>query len=200
MIKNLKKKTKIETMKQNNPEEEQPGAEHTWSQPHVSTWLQDGMVYTIILNDNTRITDAVFHYCALLGKHYFTKGANVYPIEKVQSHSLVGHEITLPPDATTQKQVSLDPDRLAITDDYDTSIQVITTPDTNPVIFRRRVKCQMLSGLSQEEAERVISTTPMELELFYEIGLGGFAVDAEAVGNTPLYSPYTGKEIPDETT
>lgn len=58
----------------------------------------------------------------------------------------------------------------------------------------------MLSGLSQEEAERVVSTTPMELELFYEIGLGGFAIDAEAVGNTPLYSPYTGQEIPDETT
>lgn len=109
----------------------------------------------------------------------------------------LGHEIALPLDAATQKQASLDLDRLAITDDYDTSIQVITTPDTNPVIFRCRVKCQMLSGLSQEEAERVVSTTPMELELFYEIGLGG---DAEAVGNTPLYSPYTGKEIPDETT
>ena len=26
-----------------------------------------------------------------------------------------------------------------------------------------------------------------------------FAIDAEAVGNTPLYNPYTGKEIPDET-
>lgn len=198
MIKNLKKKK--EKMKQNNSEEKQLRVEHQWSHQHVSTWLQDGMAYTIILNDNTRITDATFHYCALLGNHYFTKGVSVYPIEKVYSHSLTGHEIPLLPDAVTQKKVSSNPDRLAITDDYDTSIKVITTPDTNPVIFRRRVKCQMLSGLSQEEAERIVSTTPMELELFYEIGLGGFAIDAEAVGNTPLYSPYTGIEIPDETT
>lgn len=100
----------------------------------------------------------------------------------------------------TQKQVPTDPDCLAITDHYDTPIQVVTTSDTNPEIFHRRVKCQMLSGLSQEEAERVVSTTPLELELFYEIGLGAFAIDAEAVSNTPLYSPYTGKEILDETT
>lgn len=200
MIKNLKKKTKIKTMKQNNPEEKQPGAEHQWSHQHVSTWLQDGMAYTIILSDNTRITDAVFHYCALFGNHYFTKGASVYPIEKVQSHSLSGHKRPLPLDVVTQRQASSDSDRLAITGDYDTPIKVITTPDINPVIFHRRVKCQMLSGLSQEEAEQVVSTTPMKLELFYEIGLGGFAIDAEAVGNTPLYSPYTGIEIPDETT
>lgn len=187
-------------MKQNNPEERPLGVEPQWLHQHVSSWLQDGTAYTIILNNNTCITNAVFHYCALFGKHYFTKGLSVYPIENVQSHSLTGHETPSPPDAGTQKQTSSEPDHLAITDDYDTSIKVITTSDTNPVIFRRRVKCQMLSGLSQEEAERVVSTTPMELELFYEIGLGGFAIDAEAVGNTPLYSPYTGKEIPDETT
>lgn len=187
-------------MKQNNSEKKQLRVEHQWSHQHVSIWLQDGMAYTIVLNDNTRITDAIFHYCALLGNHYFTRGASVYPIETVYSHSLTRHEILLLSDTVTQKQVSSDPYRLAITDDYDTSIKVITTPDTNPVIFRRRVKCQMLSGLSQEEAERIVSTTPMELELFYEIGLGGFAIDAEAVGNTPLYSPYTGIKIPDETT
>lgn len=100
----------------------------------------------------------------------------------------------------TQKQVSTDPDYLAITDNYDTPIQVVTTSDTNPEIFRRRVKCLMRSGLLQEEAEQIVATTPMELELFYEIGLGGFAIDAQAVGDTPLYSPYTGQEIPDETT
>lgn len=187
-------------MKQNNPEERPLGVEHQWSHQHLSSWLQDGMAYAITLDDNTCITDAVFHYCTLFGKHYFTKGASVYPIENVQSHSLTGHKIPSPPDAATQEQASSASDYLAITDDYDASIKVITTPDTNPVIFRRRVKCQMLSGLSQEEAERVVSTTPMELELFYEIGLGGFAIDAEAVGNTPLYSPYTGQEIPDETT
>lgn len=77
-------------MKQNNPEERPLGVEHQWSHQHLSSWLQDGMAYAITLDDNTCITDAVFHYCTLFGKHYFTKGASVYPIENVQSHSLTG--------------------------------------------------------------------------------------------------------------
>lgn len=91
------------------------------------------------------------------------------------------------------------PDRLVITDDVGEVVEVITTPTNNPEIFRRRVKCLMLSGLSQEKAEKLVASTPLQLELFYDIGLGAFAIDAEAVGNTPLYNPYTGKEIPDET-
>ena len=51
----------------------------------------------------------------------------------------------------------------------------------------------------QQEAEKVVASTPQKLELFYDVALGAFAIDAEAVGNTPLYNPYTGKEIPDET-
>lgn len=57
----------------------------------------------------------------------------------------------------------------------------------------------MNSGLPQSEAEKIVALMPLKLELFYDIGRGGFAIDAEAVGNTPLYNPYTGKEIPDET-
>ena len=57
----------------------------------------------------------------------------------------------------------------------------------------------MYSGLSQAEAAKVIASTPLKLELFYDVGRGSFTIDAEAVGNTPLYNPYTGKEIPDET-
>lgn len=91
------------------------------------------------------------------------------------------------------------PDRLAITDHVNEVIDVITTPTVNPEIFRRRVKCLMLSGLSQAEAEKFVASTPLQLELFYDIGLGAFAIDADAVGNTPLYNPYTGEEIPDET-
>ena len=92
-----------------------------------------------------------------------------------------------------------DPDRVAITDDVDEVVEVITTPTINSEMFRRRVKCLMLSGLSQEKAEQTIATTPLKLSLFYDIGRGAFAIDAEAVGNATLYNPYTGKEIPDET-
>lgn len=90
-------------------------------------------------------------------------------------------------------------DRLAVTDEVCEVIDVITTPDTHPELFRRRVKCLMISGLSQAEAEKIVSSTPLKLELFYDIGRGSFAIDAEAVGNTPLYNPYTGKEITDKT-
>lgn len=90
-------------------------------------------------------------------------------------------------------------DRLVITDDEGEVFEVITTPTVNPEMFRRRVKCLTLSGLSQEEAEKFVASTPLQLELFYDVGLGAFAIDAEAVGNTPLYNPYTGEEIPYET-
>ena len=89
---------------------------------------------------------------------------------------------------------------VVITDDEEEIVEVWTTPQTNPKTFRKRVKSMMISGLSQSEAERIASTEPMKLELFYDIQLGSFAIDAEAVGNTPLFHPYTGKEIPDETT
>lgn len=63
------------------------------------------------------------------------------------------------------------------------------TPDINPEMFRRRVKSLMLAGLSQQEAEKFVASTPQKLELFYDVSLGAFAIDAEAVGNTPLYNP-----------
>lgn len=89
---------------------------------------------------------------------------------------------------------------VAITDDEEEIVEVRTTPQTNPKIFRKRVKSLMMSGLSQSEAEHKASTEPMKLELFYDVELGSFAIDAETVGNTPLFHPYTGKEIPDEMT
>lgn len=90
-------------------------------------------------------------------------------------------------------------DCIAITDDAGEVIEVVTTSRVNPGMFRRRVRSLMLSGLSREEAEKYVASTPQKLELFYDVNLGAFAIDAEAVGNTPLYNPYSGKEIPDET-
>ncbi len=51
----------------------------------------------------------------------------------------------------------------------------------------------MISGLSQSEAEHIAAAEPMKLELFYDVQLGSFAIDAEAVGNTPLYHPLYGQ-------
>lgn len=157
--------------------------------------LQEGMAYTIILKDGRKVRNAIYYACVASGKPYFAKGDDIYPAEEVQSHSLIGHNV---PD-DSGKDGTPDPDRLAIMDEVCEVIDVITTPDTHPELFRRRVKCLTSSGLLQSEAEKVVASTPLKLELFYDIDRGGFAIDAEAVGNTPLYNPYTGKEIPDET-
>lgn len=111
----------------------------------------------------------------------------------MQSHSLIGHYV---PDNYREEP---DSDLVVITDDAGEVIEVVTTLTLNPEMFRRRVRSLMLSGLPQQEAEKVVASTPQKLELFYDVALGAFAIDAEAVGNTPLYNSYTGEEIPDKT-
>lgn len=157
--------------------------------------LQEGIAYTIFLKDGRKIANAIYYACIASGKPYFGKGNDIYPAEDVQSHSLIGHNVP----GNDEEADTGDPDRLAITDEVCEVVDVITTPTVNPEMFRRRVKCLMISGLSQEEAEKTIASTPLQMELFYDIGLGGFAIDAEAVGNAILYNPYSGEEIPDET-
>lgn len=86
-----------------------------------------------------------------------------------------------------------------ITEDYDEVFEVTTSPDINPLTFRQRVQCLMISGMTQTEAEQHAITTPIQLSLFYDIGRGAFAIATDAVEETPLYNPYTGEEIPEET-
>ena len=182
----------VEELEQREQEfsQKQLRVEHEWLERHVQAFLKDGLVYSITLKDGSHISDAVFHKDPLFNYDFFRVGGLPYGIEKVYSHSLVGHEV--PPETTTP-----DPDNLLIKEQYAETVDVWTTPDTNPETFRRRVQCLMLSGLTKQEAERDVAAAPMQLELFYEIGLGGFAIDAEAVGNTVLYNPYDGQKIPE---
>ena len=121
--------------------------------------------------------------------------ARSHPTGNVQIHSFIGHNSR---DDCEDANIR-DPDRVIITDKENETVEVITTPQINPGMFRRRVQNLMLSGLPLQEAEKFVASTPLKLELFYDIDRGGFAIDAEAVGNMPLYNPYTGKEISDET-
>lgn len=157
--------------------------------------LREGTAYTIVLDDGRKVRNVIYYACVASGMPYFAKGDEIFPAEKVRSHSITGHAA---PDNSGENDTPT-PGRLAITDEVCEVVDVVTTPGTNPELFRRRVKCLMNSGVPQGEAEKAIASTPLRLELFYDIGRGGFAVDAEAVGNTPLYNPYTGKEIIDET-
>lgn len=164
-------------------------------QTQVLPTLQAGMSYIIYLKkDGRRIFNALCHAVGS-SERFFTKGNDVYPLDDVLSYSLLGHNV---PDNCPDPDHS-DPDRLVITDEVDEVVYVVTSPAVNPDTFRRRVKCLMISGMTQSQAEEYAVDNPMQLSLFYDIGRGGFAIDAEAVGNTPLYNPYTGREIPDET-
>lgn len=186
-------------MEKNNLENKQLRIEHEWRDLHVSAYLHDGRAYTIRLMDGTELKDAVFHFDPVFEKHHFFKvGINTtYPIENVYSHSLKGHDVPSEPESVAPVS---DPDRLVITDKVDEVVNVITTPEINPDTFRRRVKCLMISGMTQAEAEKYAIDNPLQLSLFYDIGLGGFAVDAEAiVGHTTIYNPLSGYEIPNET-
>lgn len=123
---------------------------------------------------------------------HYAKYGNIHPVTQPEMLALKPLEVSA--------SISDEDGRpLAITDEEPEVIEVWTTPRNNPKFFRRRVKCLMLSGLPQAEAEQTVSSEPLKMELFYDVERGGFAIDAEAIGNTPLYNPYTGEEIPDET-
>ncbi len=75
------------------------------------------------------------------------------------------------------------------------TIDIRLTPETYPATFERKVRCIMSGGMTRREAEQFVLTSPLCMELFYDIGRGLFAVEAEAVTEIPIYNPYTGKEI-----
>lgn len=153
--------------------------------------LQEGLAYTIILKDGRKISNALYYSCVASGKPYFEKGNDIYPVEDVQSLSLIGRNA---PDTTNDVD---DSERLVITREGE-FIEVYASPYVQPNFFKLRVDDQMRSGLSQEEAEETVSG-PLEMELFYDREYGAFAVEAAAVGDYTIFNPYTGKEIPNET-
>lgn len=65
--------------------------------------LQDGVSYTIRLIDGRRIANALYNHCAASGQHYFSKGGEVFPLEEVLTHSMLGHDIPedMPPQILT---------------------------------------------------------------------------------------------------
>ena len=66
------------------------------------------------------------------------------------------------------------------------------TPEEYPIAYANKVKCLMLSGLSKKEAERM-AMEPIDLELYYEVGVGLMAVEPGAVEAGTIYSPYSGE-------
>lgn len=75
------------------------------------------------------------------------------------------------------------------------TIEVTLTPEKYPIAFERKVRELMGQGAfnTKEEAEKWVKSTPIVLELYYEIDAGLFAVESEALESSPesICSPYS---------
>ncbi|MFR9543467.1 MAG: hypothetical protein SNH27_15630 [Rikenellaceae bacterium] len=87
-------------------------------------------------------------------------------------------------------------DELIITTEEDQTVDIFLRPNTK-VYSRKREELITQSGMTEDEAENWLLTTPIQVELFYD-STGLFAVEAEAVDCCEIYNPYTGDEIPNE--
>lgn len=77
-------------------------------------------------------------------------------------------------------------------------VNVFLTPDKTPIAYQNKVQCLMSSGMTEAEA-RKLALEPIELELYYEVGRGLFAVESEAVESCEIRSPYSGEPLEEET-
>lgn len=82
-------------------------------------------------------------------------------------------------------------------DNYE-PVMVYLDRENHPIAFENKVQCLMIAGMTREDAEEEterIFEGGMELEVYYEKGLGMFAIESEAVdGGARIVSPYTGEE------
>ena len=89
-------------------------------------------------------------------------------------------------------------DELIIPANKAETLDIYLSTTAYPVAFERKVRCLMNSGLSKEEAEGIILTTPIQVEIFYDIDRGLFAIESEPIGYIPVFNPFTGEEIKKE--
>ena len=84
-------------------------------------------------------------------------------------------------------------------DDNYESINVLLSKDKQSIAFENCVQTFMMSGMTREEAEKYVSTTPIELELYYEVGYGLFGLDSGFVESVSEFSsPYSGEKYVSE--
>jgi hypothetical protein len=78
------------------------------------------------------------------------------------------------------------------------TVDVYLSEEHTPIAFREAVIDLMNSGIDDSEAaKRIISETPITLEVAYSLGRGLFAVDSDAVASlgNDLFDPYTGGHV-----
>lgn len=72
------------------------------------------------------------------------------------------------------------------------SIEILLDKNKFPIAFKNKVDELVEQGAfnTREEAEKWVSETPIELELYYDKDKGLFGVESGAVESGCIYSPY----------
>lgn len=79
-------------------------------------------------------------------------------------------------------------------DNYEHLCNVVLTKDKFPIAYENKVKELMDEcGMSREEAENAVKDMKIELEVYYEVGYGLFAIESDTVESGTIYSPYSGE-------
>lgn len=74
-------------------------------------------------------------------------------------------------------------------------IEIYLDPVKHPVAYNTKVEELIGSGMTREEAEGFVQTTPFEMELYYSKNQGLFMVESEVIESADIYNPYDGKVV-----
>lgn len=95
-----------------------------------------------------------------------------------------------------KKLVPNEQSQLWITEDVGDVMDVYLSLDEYPETYKKKHTELVLScGMTEREATELLKKSPIQLELFYSMDQGLFAVESEAVECSSIYNPYTGAEV-----
>ena len=95
-----------------------------------------------------------------------------------------------------KKLVPNEHSQLRITEDVGDVMDVYLSPDEYPETYKKKhTELVQSCGMTEREATELLKKSPIQLELFYSMDQGLFAVESEAVECSSIYNPYTGAEV-----
>lgn len=98
-----------------------------------------------------------------------------------------------------KKLVPNEQSQLRITEDVGDVLDVYLSPDEYPETYKKKhTELVQSCGMTEREATELLKKNPIQLELFYSMDQGLFAVESEAVECASIYNPYSGAEIPND--
>ena len=81
-------------------------------------------------------------------------------------------------------------------DNYEHLCNVKLSREKHPIAFQHKVNELVENGMSPEEAEKYVTESVIELEIYYQEGYGLFAVETEFCECTDeMFSPYNGEKM-----